>query len=310
MKIYNYKPGVQIGEKTAVALGYFDGVHAGHRRLLATAKRVAKEKGLLFTVFTFSAKVGVKENRLIYSNEQKLSLFESLGVEAVVLTDFADISGISSKDFVLKCLFKDMGCRAAIAGFDFRYGKGRTGDIASLKNELSDLGASCVIEPEHKIKGEKISSSKIKELLALGKVEAAREFLGHPYQLICEVEHGRGIGRKLGFPTVNTRLSLDRAELLRGVYRTAVEISGNLYTGVTNVGTCPTFEERNVHAETYIVGYSGVLYGKKIKILFLGRLRDEKKFDSAEELIMQIEVDKNRAIKENGELTWQEIGQN
>lgn len=309
MKIYNYKPGTNIGKKTAVALGYFDGVHAAHRRLLSTAKQIAEKRGLLFTVFTFTAKAGVKENRLIYSTEEKLALLESLGVEAVVLADFADISEISAEIFAKDCLFGDMDCNVAVAGFDFRYGKCRAGNISILRTALEELGAECIVEPEHTIDGEKISSTKIKELLVQGDVESARKFLGYPYQLICTVEHGKGIGKKLGFPTVNTKLEPERAVLKRGVYRTAVEISGKLYTGITNIGTCPTFEERETHAETYIIGYSGSLYGEKIRILFLGRLRDEKKFNSPQELIMQINVDKNKAIEENGELKWQEFGQ-
>lgn len=310
MKIYEYKPGASINEKTAVALGYFDGVHAGHRQLLATAKRVAKERGLLFTVFTFSAEMSVKDNGIIYSTEEKLALFESLGVEAVILASFSDICKISAENFVKDCLYKDMGCRAAVAGFDFGYGAGRSGNADTLKTDLAALGVECIIEPEHKIDGEKISSTKIKELLSEGRVDLARKLLGYPYQLICEVERGRGVGRKLGYPTVNTKIDTRRAQLGRGVYRTAVDISGKLYTGITNIGTCPTFEERKIHAETYIVDFTGTLYGKKIKILFLGRMRDEKKFENPEELIMQINVDKNKAIKDNGELTWQEIGRN
>ena len=310
MKIYEYAPGNEIHERTAVALGYFDGVHAGHRRLLATAKKAANERGLLFTVFTFYTEKSVKDDGIIYSTEEKLTLFESLGVEAVIVASFSDICKISAEKFVKDCLYKDMGCRAAVAGFDFGYGAGRKGNAETLKSDLKSLGVDCIIEPEHKIDGEKISSTKIKKLLADGKVDLARKFLGYPYQLICEVERGRGVGKKLGFPTVNTKIDPSRAQLSRGVYRTAVVISEKLYTGVTNVGTCPTFEERAVHAETYIVDYNGSLYGERIKILFLGRIRDEKKFESQEELIMQINVDKNKAIEENGELTWQAIGQN
>ena len=309
MKVYNYTPGMRVGKETAVALGYFDGVHTGHRRLLATAKQVAKKNGLLFTVFTFTAGSGIKESSLIYSNEEKLAIFEALGVEAVIIANFSEISGICAEDFVKNCLYRDMGCRIAVSGFDFRYGKDRTGDVNSLTQGLLSLGAQCIVEPEHKINGEKISSTKIKQLLALGKVEDAREFLGSPYQIICKVEHGRGVGKKLGFPTTNTKIGSGRTPLKRGVYRTAVEISGKLYTGVTNVGTCPTFEEREIHAETYIVDYCGNLYEKTIRIVFLGFLRDEQKFNSPEELTMQINIDKNRAIKENGDLSWQEIGQ-
>ena len=310
MKIYNYKPGVSLDEKTAVALGFFDGVHAGHRQLLKTAREAAKKSNLLFTVFTFIAGSGIKENHPIYSNRQKLEILEELGVEAVIVADFSEISNISAEDFVKNCLFRDMGCRIAVAGFDFRYGKGRTGDADSLKKSLGLLGAECIIESEHSIDGEKISSTKIKELISLGNMEKAREFLGYPYQIACVVEHGRGAGKGLGFPTVNTKIDKNLSPIRCGVYRTAVEISGKLYTGVTNVGTCPTFEERKIHAETYIVDYSGDLYGQKIRIFFLGYLREERQFEDPQELIMQINVDKNTAIKENGELTWQEIGQN
>lgn len=310
MKIYKYIPGEAIPEKTAIALGFFDGVHEGHRKLLSTAKRISKEKGLTFAVFTFRTVCGIKGNTIIYSDDEKLSLFEDIGVESVILLDFSDISDISADSFIKECLFRDMGCRVAVCGYDFRFGKGRVGDAKLLFDILSSLGAECIIEDEHKIDGEKISTTKIKELLEVGEVGQARLFLGYPYFMLGDVERGRGVGQKLGFPTVNTTLSPERAPLRRGVYRTAVSISGKLYTGVTNVGTCPTFKERAVHAETYIVGYSGDLYGEKIKIFFLGFLRDEKKFSSPEELIMQINVDKNRAIKENGELTWQEIGLN
>ena len=310
MKIYNYTPGVSLDEKTAVALGFFDGVHAGHRQLLKTAREAAKKSNLLFTVFTFIAGSGIKENHPIYSNRQKLEILEELGVEAVIVADFSEISNISAEDFVKSCLYRDMGCRIAVAGFDFRYGKGRMGDADSLKKSLSLLGAECIIESEHSIDGEKISSTKIKELISLGNMEKAREFLGYPYQITCVVEHGRGAGKGLGFPTVNTKIDKNLSPIRCGVYRTAVEISGKLYTGVTNVGTCPTFEERKIHAETYIVDYSGDLYGQKIRIFFLGYLREERQFEDPQELIMQINVDKNTAIKENGELTWQEIGQN
>ena len=308
MKIYNYTPGVSIKEETAVALGYFDGVHEGHRRLLARAKQAAEKKGLVFCVFTFMSESGIKENSPIYTNEEKLSLLESLGVEAVVVARFSEISTYSSEDFVKNCLYKDMGCRVAVAGFDFRYGKGRAGDASSLKAQLETLGAECIVEPEHTINGEKISSTKIKELLVAGEVDEARRYLGYPYHFSCEVERGRGVGKNLGFPTVNTKIDKNRIAPKRGVYRAAVEISGKLYTGITNIGTCPTFAERELHAETYIVGYSGDLYGKTVRIFLLGYLRDEQKFETPEQLIMQINIDKNRAINENGELTWQEIG--
>ena len=135
-------------------------------------------------------------------------------------------------------------------------------------------------------------------------VKAAREFLGMPYRIRAFVEHGNGVGKSLGFPTLNT----PARHLKNGVYRTATEIDGRLYPSLTNVGVCPTFEARTVHAETYIIDFSGDLYGKSVRIFFLDYLREEKAFSNEKELILQINVDKNRVISENGDMTWQEIG--
>ena len=308
MKIYKYTPGTKLCTDTAIALGFFDGVHVGHRRLLETAEKIAKEKNLLFTVFTFPAENALKGEGVLYSTEDKLEIFEELGVEAVVLADFASVASISAEDFITCSLISDMGCRAAIAGFDFKFGKGAVGDASLLSERLFAHGRECIIEDEHRINGEKISTSLIKGLLSEGRVDEAAVLLGMPYFISCTAEHGNGVGKKLGFPTVNSGFENHLPPIRRGVYRTATEISGRLYNGITNVGSCPTFDERALHAETHIIGYSGDLYGKKIRIFFLGYLREEKRFEDEKDLILQIEVDKNRAIKENGELKWQAIG--
>ena len=155
-----------------------------------------------------------------------------------------------------------------------------------------------------------ICDADAEELLSAGEVEAAREFLGMPYFIRSKVVRGNGVGHTLGFPTVNTDFENGKTLLKMGVYRTATEVDGKLYNSITNVGLCPTFKSRTLHAETFILDFSGDLYGKNIRIFFLGYLREEKQFDSPKELILQINVDKNRAIKENGELSWQEIGLN
>ena len=308
MEIYEYTPGKSVGiGPSVIALGFFDGVHLGHRSLLKTAKTAAEKRGLTFAVFTFPAEDGFKGGA-IYSTKEKLTLFESLGVEAVIMTRFNSVSAISAEDFVLHSLIEDMSCRVAVAGYDYRFGKGASGNAAVLSEILSLRGRECIVEDEHKINGEKISTTKIKELLSMGNVSEACEFLGAPYRICSTVEHGNGVGASLGFPTVNTEIPPQSFFLKRGVYRTVAEIRGVCYNSVTNVGTCPTFQERQLHAETYITDYSGNLYGEQIRIFFLGYLREEKAFSSEKELIMQINVDKNRAIKENGDLKWQEIG--
>ena len=310
MKIYEYSLGKEIPIKgSAVALGFFDGVHAAHRRLLKTARDIAKSLSLTFAVFTFSSGAEFK-GKSIYSTEEKLSLLEKEGVEAVIVADFSKIANVDASDFIHTTLLSDLHCRAAIAGFDFRFGKGAVGNTDLLCTELSKMGAICRIEEEHRINGEKISTTKIKELLSQGRVDVAREFLGYPYFITASVSHGNGQGAGLGFPTANMDIEADRATLKKGVYRTCAEIDGKLFSALTNVGTCPTFEERRLHAETYILEYNGNLYDKKIRIFFLGFLREEIKFESKNELILQIKVDINRTITENGELKWQEIGQN
>ncbi len=305
MKIYEYTPGKKVGIGPAlIALGFFDGVHIGHRSLLLTAREAAKQKNLTFTVFTFPAENALKGSGALYSTKEKLSLLESLGVEAVIMAEFRSVCEISAEDFVKNSLIEDMSCAVAVAGYDFRFGRGATGNAAMLSQILFDCGRECIIEREHKINGEKISTTKIKDMLNEGDVGGAWEFLGEPYRMTALVLHGMGMGKSLGFPTVNT----SSQHLKKGVYRTVAEIRGVRYNSITNVGTCPTFTERALHAETYIIDYSGDLYGEEIRIFFLGYMRDEMVFPSEKELILQINVDKNRAIKENGDLKWQEIG--
>ncbi len=294
----------------ALALGFFDGVHAGHRKLLDTTRAIARKRGLVFAVFTFMAENSFKSSERLYSTKDKLSLLEAFGVEAVIISEFSDLMECSARDFIEKSLISDMNAAVAVAGYDFRFGRYALGDAALLSSVMAENEKDCVIESEQKINGEKISTTKIKELLTAGDVEGAREFLGLPYFITGKVKHGNGVGHSLGFPTVNTELESGKTLLKRGVYRTAVEISGKLFSAITNVGVCPTFKERQIHAETFILDFSGDLYDENIRIFFLGFLREEKQFDSSKELILQINVDKNRAIKENGELSWQEIGLN
>ena len=313
MKVYEYVPGTQIDEEsTVVALGFFDGVHAAHRSLLKKAKEISRAEGLTFAVFTFRAEnVGLKGDARIYSTEEKLEILEGLGTDAVILADFPSVSGIEAEDFVKSALLSDMKCKVAVAGYDFRFGKGARGDVSLLTSLLSSAGADCYVEEEQKIEGEKISTTKIKELLKGGKVSEAISFLGMPYFITAEVRHGKGLGRKLGFPTVNCDFKEGALLIKKGVYRTAVKISGKLCSAITNVGVCPTFDGGEaLHCETYIIGYSGDLYGQKIRIFFLGFLRDEKKFDRQNDLILQINVDKNTAISQNGDLKWLETGLN
>ncbi len=310
MNIYKYNPGTELPlAPSVIALGVFDGVHIGHRALLSTARRLADELGVELTVFTFpSERSAFKNAAPLYTTEDKLGLFELLGADNAVLADFESIADVSAEDFIKKCLLCDMRCRGAVAGYDFRFGHGRGGDAELLKTVLASFGAVCKIEDEVRLGGEKVSSTRIRELLLRGDAEGAAELLGLPYFITSEVRHGRGVGRELGFPTVNTVYDGFTPPLKRGVYRTVCRVGGELYNSITNVGVCPTFGQRDLHAETHLIDFSGDLYGERVCTYFLGYLRDEVHFETEKELIMQIKVDKNETIKRNGEKTWQEIG--
>ena len=311
MKRIIYEPGVKLSGKRVVALGFFDGVHEGHRVLLRNAKEEAERAGLPFSVYTFiSENAPPKKGAALYSTEKKADIFEALGADEMIISDFSSVSEMSAEDFVRKTLASDLGCEVAVSGYDFRFGKGASADAEMLGKLLSECGGKALTVPEQKIDGERISTTKIKELLSSGECERANEMLGAPYSIDSVVTSGLGLGKKLGFPTVNSEFDGGVCHLKKGVYRTVTRTPCGIFSSLTNVGGCPTFEERAPHAETNIIDFDGNLYGEKIRIYFLSYLREEKKFKDQNELILQINIDKNRVIKEKGDIKWQEIGLN
>lgn len=299
MKIYDYKSAEALPfDKCVVALGFFDGVHRGHRALLAAAKSRAKELCLPLVVFSFYSETeGIKAPERLYSTEIKSALLEALGAEYALYARFGDISGMSACDFVSEFLIGKLGARLAVSGRDFRFGKGREGDTALLSKLMTASGGESLIVEDELAGEEKISTSLIKKLLANGRTKEAGELLAEPYFIIGEVVKGDGRGRSLGTPTVNISLQNSKSFLKTGVYHTSVVIDEKCYTGITNVGFCPTFSERERHTETFILGFSDCAYGKRAKLSFLDYLREEKRFSSKEELIAQINRDLSK-IKE------------
>lgn len=310
MTVYEYRRGVKLPtDGCAVAIGFFDGVHLAHRELIREAVADARARGALAGVVTFASDSGVKPSALrIFSDEDRLSLFESLGADFAVVCRFSEIADMSGADFVTEALAGDIGALAVVAGYNFRFGKGASSDARDLEQYMAASGGRAIIKDACLYRGEPLSSSLIRTLLAEGDVGSAAEALGQPYFVSGSVSHGRGVGRGLGFPTVNLPEAPGRVKLKRGVYRCAVLVEGALYNAVTNVGVCPTYGGVDSHIEAHLLDFSGDLYGREVRIYFLGFLREERRFDSPEELKMQIKVDKNRTIEENGESLWQEIG--
>ena len=310
VKSYRYPEKLNIG-KCAVALGYFDGVHLGHRELISLLVREARADGLKSYVLTFEDNIAKtkKTQSIIYNTEEKIRIFESLGVDGVIIADFCSISGLSPESFVYDVLIDSLGVELAISGYNFRFGKFAAADSSRLIELMEDKGKRALVLSERRIDGKTLSATVIREYLSAKRLDEATKMLGAPYFIEGTVERGLGLGKGFGFPTVNIPIR-ETSPLASGVYRTAVKIGDKIYTGVTNVGSCPTVKEREIHTETLIADFDGNLYGQNIKIYFLGYLREEKLFDSVDELRDQIYSDKDRSIEEKGDLTWLATGQN
>lgn len=311
METIHYLPGkTRAEEESVLALGFFDGMHLGHRALLALAKQRAQALGHKLAVFTFPAEEDtIKKSALrLYDTKKKLSIFDALGVDTVYICELSAVANIEPKDFVYSCLATDLRAHTTVCGFNYRFGHGASADAEDLAHYMKALGRESITVPAKLYEGELLSSTAVRERLLLGDVERASKMLGEPYALCGRVEAGDGRGRTLGFPTVNIPLQKNRLLLPFGVYATATRTDTGICPSVTNVGTCPSFEARRMHAETHLFGFSGDLYGKEIETLFLARLRDEKVFSSENDLIMQINIDKEKAMEVYKK--WQEAGRN
>jgi len=278
----------------AVAVGNFDGLHLGHRKILARLCALAKERDLLALVLTFEPHperaLGKKSVRLIDTPEQRLDRLAGTCVEAVVVTPFdASFAGLSCGAFVGKVLAKRLGAKEIVVGRNFRFGHGRRGDAASLKSLGRRAGLGVHIVPPAVLDGRIVSSSAIRHLLGLGRVEEAARLLGRPYEISGRIVGGRRRGRRIGFPTAN--LDTRNEFLPEGVFITETVHKGIIHPSLTSVGTNPTFGPEPLSVETFLLDYRGSLYGSDLAVRFLRRLRPTRKFADAAALASRIADD-------------------
>ena len=284
--------------KRVIALGFFDGVHTGHGRLLEKTVEVAGKLSLTPSVMTYSnhpseilspIPVG-----LINTTEERCALIKELyGIDDIIVKEFTnEYASLSCERFLEDVIIGELSACHVVAGFDFRFGKGGSGDAEKLCSLCEKYGIGCDIIGAVMCGGEAVSSSRIRECIKCGDVAEAGKLLGHYHCRISEVERGRRIGTKMGFPTVNQPMDGNICAPKSGVYATRVTVGEKCFFGVTNVGVAPTVAESgSLRAETYILGFEGDLYGEKIKVEFLSFIREEKKFGSMEELMRQIASD-------------------
>lgn len=272
----------------AAALGSFDGLHLGHRQVIGNT---ISAPGLRPAVITFQQNPSVSLQKkpvpLLTTNEQKLALLEEMGVEVVYLLPFDRIRDMEPEDFV-EALYRVCRVRALSCGFNFRFGKNGRGDAGLLKELCREKGISLSVTPPVSVAGETVSSTRIRACLEQGDVQQAGQLLGRPFGYDFEVTHGRQLGRTWGTPTINQPFPAGYVLPRFGVYASLVEVEGQKYYGVTNIGVKPTVGSDCALSETWIPEFSGDLYGKKVPVELLDFIRPERKFDSLEQLKNEI----------------------
>ena len=294
----------QAPEHSVLCLGNFDGVHLGHRALVA---EVLSKKEQLIKKYP-DLKCGAwffrrppidiltgKTTALLTDNAQKLAFFSSLGLDYAFICDFEEIGDFSPQKFVSDVLKKDCGCIFAVCGYNFKFGNKALGD-AKLLNQLMDGNSSTV--DQVMLGDESISSSKIRGLIAEGDIIKANTLLGRKFTIHGQVLHGKKLGRTIGIPTINQELASNSAMLKRGIYISRTYVDGKWLPSVSNIGIRPSVEDSHkLNCETYILGFDRDIYGQDVAVEFHCRLRDEQKFDSVEDLKAQITKDiKNTEI--------------
>lgn len=287
---------------TALTIGVFDGVHLGHKHLISVLLQQAKQANLLAGVITFRQHpedLFSPKAKLPFLTDMKArtSFLKKEGVDFVVPLSFSlELAQLNARIF-LGLLQKHLKVRHLVIGADFALGRDRAGDTGALEQLGKEMDFKVTVVPPLQINGEVVSSTAIRKAMADGNMPRVRRLAGHYFSLHGKVVPGTGRGGGLGFPTANLNVSKGQALPPDGVYTSWAHINGKAYESLTNVGVCPTFDSTEHTIETYIIDYSGDLYGNDLYVDLVGKLRDEKKFGSTDELKVQIAKDIKRGRK-------------
>jgi len=286
---------------TYIALGSFDGLHLGHMHLINRTVELSKENNAKSMICTFKnhpLSVINKEicPKLIMDNDTKMNLLQNTGIDIVNLVNFdKEFMKITPEGFI-KNMVNFYNAKGIIVGFNYRFGYKNLGDVEMLQKYSSILGYKLYVCEAISVNNEVVSSSSIRHLIAEGNIIKANELLGRAHSITGEVIKGKQLGRTIGFPTVNLNYSKHYILPKGGVYYTLAEYENNIYKAITNIGYNPTVEGGKLSVETYILNFDKQIYGEKVKIYFVNRIRDEVKFDTIEELRKQLIKDKEYAF--------------
>jgi riboflavin kinase/FMN adenylyltransferase len=283
---------------SVVTLGNYDGVHRGHQRILQRLREAAEEHGAESVVMLFDPHPvrflrPDKEFHLITRVEDRLALLDEQGVDATLVIPFdARVAEMEAEDFVRDVLAGLLGARHIVLGGDSRFGHGRRGDVAMLREMGQELGFAVELVDTVEVAGARVSSSAVRRAVASGDVALASQMLGRPFFVTGTVVGGDGRGRLIGFPTANVEPDVTLAPK-PGVYECRILLDGETAprVAVVNVGHRPTFGARGLRIEAHVLDFTGDLYGVRIRLSFVRRLRDEQRFSGVDELVAQIGLD-------------------
>ena len=297
MRLFHGTDNAEIARPTVVTLGVFDGLHLGHQRIVRTVVERARAVGAVPTVVTFDPHPRAvlhpeSAPPLLQTFDQKIEALGVLGVEQAIVVRFTpEFARVRAEDFLRDAVRDRLQAREVYLGRGFAFGHEREGNIELLRRVSERLGFRADEVEEVRLRGRRISSSLVRELLSAGRVNLARRMLGRPYGVEGRVVRGAERGRTLGFPTANLRPK-NRVIPRGGVYVTATLVESRWRRSVTNVGTRPTFErDAEPSVETYVLDWEGDLYGATLDLELVARLREERRFDSVEALVEQMRAD-------------------
>lgn len=303
MKIFNHISECKNLKNPVLTLGMFDGIHIGHQAIIRQLNEIAEKENGESVLLTFEPHPrvilgnGDVDLQLLTTLEEKIDLLEKSGMENLILHPFTkEFSELCAEDFVKELLVNGIGIHTVLIGYDHHFGKNRQGNFEQLNEFSKKYNFQVVKIEEVKSDGNHISSTQIRNALMEGNVEFANEGLGRNYSLTGKVIHGDKLGRTLGFPTAN--LETERFKLIpgNGVYIVKAFLKDEVFKGLLSIGTRPTVTNSNEkRAEVYLMDFDREIYGETLKIEVLHKIRDDQKFDSLQDLVKQMNLDKNFA---------------
>ena len=293
---------IKLSKSAIATIGTFDGIHIGHQKILNSLARFAKENSLKSVVITFDPhprKIINKKNsiELINTIEEKKEKIKTLGIDYLIVQKFDEKFSETEANKFVEILKNNINIKKLIVGYDHRFGKNRNADINDLKKYGKELNFEVIEIDALEIEEVNISSTKIRSAIKEGNIRLANSYLGYNFFLSGEVVKGHSRGKELGFPTANLKIDEDKIIPKNGVYLVKSKIDHQDIYGMMNIGYNPTFNNKSKKIETHFFNLNKNLYGKIIKIELLEYIREEKRFETVDDLIQRLKLDREKCLK-------------